>query len=441
MSKTNSIFVCQQCGFEQTKWFGKCPNCNNWNSAIETSIKAPAKNSQRLTKSTPPILLSDVPKKSGERISTKIPELDRVLGGGIVQGQVILISGEPGVGKSTLLLQVANSLKSALYVSGEESAIQIAIRSKRLGIEGKGIEILEETDVDEVIKESERKLQQKKQPMSILIVDSIQTMQTTDLTGIAGSIGQVRECAYRLTKFAKSTGTPVVMIGHITKSGTMAGPSTLAHIVDTVLTFEGDKNLNIRLLRANKNRFGATDEAGIFEMTDKGLESLTNADKIFLTHGTKQIPGSCISSILQGTRPLLVEVQALAVPNKSGFPKKIAQGISQSKLEIMIAILTRRCGLPLYDLDIFVNIAGGIKVTEPSIDLAICLAISSAFFDQPLPPKSLAIGEVGLLGDIREVVVQEKRIQEAKRLGFRNIIDSHSYQYLTQIVGAIFKRK
>ncbi|KKQ44215.1 MAG: repair protein radA protein [Candidatus Woesebacteria bacterium GW2011_GWA1_37_8] len=439
MVKSSSKFVCQTCGHEEGLWFGKCSECGSWNTAVETVIQSSKSKSGVNTRSNsqPPITLSKISAVKTQRTSTKISELDRVLGGGIVAGQVILISGEPGIGKSTLLLQVSDSMNGALYVSGEESASQIAVRAQRLGIKNNKIAVLEETDIDNIIAASSNS--DARPP--IIIIDSIQTMQTTDLTGTAGSVGQVRECAFRITRFAKQSGIPVVIIGHITKIGTMAGPSTLAHIVDSVLSFEGEKTLNLRLLRANKNRFGATDEAGIFEMTDKGLESMTNADKIFLTHGSKQIPGSCVSSILQGSRPLLVEVQALVVPNKSGFSKKIAQGISQPRLELLTAILLRRCGLPLYEHDIFVNIAGGIKVTEPSIDLAVCLAIASAYFDKPIPPKTIAVGEVGLLGDIREVVAQEKRIKEAKRLGFNNVFTNSDYQYLNEIMKIIFKKK
>ena len=439
MVKSSSKFVCQTCGHEEGLWFGKCSECGSWNTAVETVIQSSKSKSGVNTRSNsqPPITLSKISAVKTQRTSTKISELDRVLGGGIVAGQVILISGEPGIGKSTLLLQVSDNMNGALYVSGEESASQIAVRAQRLGIKNNKIAVLEETDIDNIIAASSNS--DARPP--IIIIDSIQTMQTTDLTGTAGSVGQVREGAFRITRFAKQSGIPVVIIGHITKIGTMAGPSTLAHIVDSVLSFEGEKTRNLRLLRANKNRFGATDEAGIFEMTDKGLESMTNADKIFLTHGSKQIPGSCVSSILQGSRPLLVEVQALVVPNKSGFSKKIAQGISQPRLELLTAILLRRCGLPLYEHDIFVNIAGGIKVTEPSIDLAVCLAIASAYFDKPIPPKTIAVGEVGLLGDIREVVAQEKRIKEAKRLGFNNVFTNSDYQYLNEIMKIIFKKK
>lgn len=437
MVKTTSRFVCQQCGFEESKWFGKCPECGSWNSAVETlaQVKKSKFGSREPVQTSSPISLIKVTSKKSGRVSTKISELDRVLGSGVVGGQVILISGEPGIGKSTLLLQVANSL-GALYVSGEESANQIALRAKRLGIKNEKIQILEETNVDSILATANSLLH-----LPLLIIDSIQTMQTSDLTGVAGSVGQVRECTYRITRHAKTTGTPVVIIGHITKGGTMAGPSTLAHIVDTVLSFEGEKTLNLRILRANKNRFGATDEAGIFEMTDRGLSSLTNTDKIFLTRGSKQIAGSCVSSILQGSRPLLVEVQALVVPNKSGFSKKIAQGIFQSRLELLVAILIRRCGLPLWEYDVFVNIAGGIRVLEPTVDLAACLAIVSAYYDKPLSAKSIAIGEVGLLGDIREVVAQDQRVKEAKRLGFNSLITNKEYKYLPEILRSVFNKR
>jgi DNA repair protein RadA/Sms len=379
---------------------------------------------------TEPIKLSEVPTKSTQRVSTKISELDRVLGGGLVSGQVILLAGEPGIGKSTLLLQLSEQLGQVMYVSGEESTSQIAVRAKRLGITGTNVHVLEETDVDNIIDSIENP--------SAIIIDSIQTMSTSDLSGLAGSVGQVRECAFRLLKIAKSKNIPLFLVGHVTKEGTVAGPAVLAHIVDTVLWFEGDKSTTLRLLRAVKNRFGPTDEVGIFEMQDKGLISQTNSEKIFLSNTKKQIPGSVISSILQGTRPLLVEIQSLVVPTKMAFPKRIAQGIDSRRLELLIAVLIRRCGLPLYDFDVFVNIAGGISVKEPSIDLAICLSIASTYFDKAVAKGTIAIGEVGLLGEIREVVAQDKRVKESKRLGFPYPITSKEFAYLNLLVSDRF---
>ena len=432
MAKVHSQYVCQQCGYSQVGWAGKCPNCESWGSLVETVVSKDSKASQKSTfgkgSVTKIIPLSSISSKKIQRISTKISELDRVLGGGLVPGQVVLLAGEPGIGKSTILLQLADSLGKFIYVSGEESAQQIKLRAKRLKVK-KEIELIEETSLENIL----ATISTSPKPKGI-IIDSIQTMQTERLTGLAGSVGQVRECAFRLLKYAKENNVPTFLVGHVTKIGTVAGPAVLAHIVDTVLWFEGDKTTPLRLLRAVKNRFGATDEVGIFEMQEKGLISQTNAEKIFLSRTRKQIPGSVVSSIMQGSRPLLVEIQSLIVPTKMAFPKKIAQGIDSKRLEILIAVLIRRCGLPLYEHDVFVNVAGGIKVLEPASDLAICLSIASAFFDKPLSKQAIAIGEIGLLGEIREVVAQEKRVKEAKRLGFNIAITNKEIKYLNQAI-------
>jgi len=398
------------------------------------SGKARERNRQSVNK---PLNLNSINTSKRPRIPTKSQELDRVLGGGIVPGQVILIAGEPGIGKSTLLLQLANKLGDTLYVSGEESAFQIATRATRLGIKNKGIEVFEETDVDEVVEQ----LNAATKEPSVVIIDSIQTMSTSDLSGLAGSVGQVRECTLRLVRFAKRKGVPIFIVGHVTKEGTVAGPAVLAHIVDTVLWFEGEKSLQLRLIRAVKNRFGPTDEVGIFEMTDKGLTSLTNADRIFLTQGAKGVSGSVISSTLQGTRPMLVEIQSLTTSIKSAFPKRIAQGIDPRRLELLIAILIKRVGLPLYDYDVFVNVTGGIKLEENACDLAVALSIASSFYDKPLPKGTVAIGELGLLGEVREVIAEEKRLKEAKRLGFTNPVSSKEHKYLNQIIKEVFGKK
>ena len=378
-----------------------------------------------------PISLSSIPSRRSARISTKISELDRVLGGGLVPGQVVLIAGEPGIGKSTLLLQLADKIGNTLYISGEESVGQIKVRADRLGLKSKTLRFLEETDVDAAVTSFDSE--------KLAVVDSIQTMATQDLSGLAGSIGQVRECAFRLLRIAKEKNIPLFMVGHVTKEGTVAGPAVLAHIVDTLLWFEGDKSLTLRLLRAVKNRFGPTDEVGIFEMEDKGLLPVTNIEKIFLSKGNTYVSGSVITSILQGTRPLLVEIQALVVSSKLPFPKRVAQGVDVRRLELLLAVLIRRCGLPLYEYDVFVNVAGGIKVTEPASDLAICLAIASSFFDKPLPKGSLALGEVGLLGEIREVVAQDKRVKEARRLGLVRPITQREIKYVNEAIKKILK--
>lgn len=435
MTKTNSVFVCQQCGYQQTGWAGKCPECGNWNSLVETLLRSGASEGQaekRGGKSAAPVSLTSISSKRTERMSTKIPELDRVLGEGLVGGQVVLIAGEPGIGKSTLLLQLADKLGDFLYVSGEESVSQIKVRADRLKVNNKSIQLIEETDIDSVIDTINTF---KDQALKGVVVDSIQTMTTSDLSGMAGSVGQVRECAYRLVRLAKSGGMPVFIVGHVTKEGTVAGPAVLMHIVDTVLWFEGDKTLTTRMLRAVKNRFGPTDEVGIFLMEDKGLISETDPEKIFLSQSKKNMSGSVVASILQGTRPILVDIQALVVSTKLPMPRRVAQGVDSRKLELLVAVLTRRCNLPLYEYDCFVNIAGGISVrNDPSCDLAVALSIVSSFFDKPLPPKTLVIGEVGLLGDIRKVPSQDKRIKEARRLGFTNVISDSQVRYLQEVI-------
>lgn len=387
------------------------------------------------------IKLSEIKTSKTARISTKISELDRVLGGGLVPGQVVLVAGEPGIGKSTILLEVSDKLATShqplatvLYVCGEESAGQIAVRGQRLGIKSKNIELLEDTNVDNVIE-----IISSLDNPSAIIVDSIQTMYTSDLSGMAGSVGQVRECAARLLRIAKEKGTPLFLVGHVTKEGTVAGPAVLAHIVDTVLWFEGDKTLTLRVLRAVKNRFGPTDEVGIFDMQDKGLISVTDSEKLFLEKSKKPVPGSVVTSILQGTRPFLVEIQSLVVLTKMAFPRRVSQGTDSRRLELLLAVLIRRCGLPLYDFDVFVNCAGGMKVNEPSADLAVCLSIASAYFDKPVSGKIVAIGEVGLLGEVREVVAQEKRVKEARRMGFTQAVTSKEFRYLGQAIKSLLK--
>jgi len=438
MVKSHSKYICQQCGYESTGWLGKCPNCGSWGSLVETVISTvkSEKSKVKSLSAAKPVSLSSIPSKKTARISTKISELDRVLGGGLVPGQVVLIAGEPGIGKSTLLLQLADKVGKALYISGEESIGQIKVRADRLGARKSSIHLLEETNVDAILDQ----LSINNSQFSIIIVDSIQTMATDDLTGLAGSVGQVRECASRLLRVAKQSNVPLFMVGHVTKEGMVAGPAVLAHIVDTVLWFEGEKSLSLRLLRAVKNRFGPTDEVGIFTMEDKGLVPEANAEKIFLTKkGKTGIAGSVISSILNGTRPMLIEIQSLVVPTKMAFPKRSSQGIDPRRLEMLLAVLIRRSGLPLYEYDVFVNVAGGITVREPGCDLAICLSIASAYFDKPISPKVVAVGEVGLLGEIREVVAQEKRIKEARRLGFTLTVTEAEVKYVSQALRAYLK--
>lgn len=429
MPKNKSLYVCQQCGYSQTGWAGKCPECGNWGSLVETyqdysEPTARGKNAILSNKNLK-INLSKVLVSDTKRTQTNISELDRVLGGGLVNGQVILIAGEPGIGKSTLLLQVADKLsrkskKNFFYACGEESAQQIKVRAERLNIKSEKIELIESTDVDQIIET----ISQENSLLAGLVVDSIQTMQTLDLTGMAGSVGQVRECAYRLVRLAKTKNIPIFIVGHVTKEGSVAGPSILKHIVDTVLWFEGDRTLSIRMIRATKNRFGATDEVGIFIMSDNGLVPVLSPEKMFLNNYDLSVPGSVVSSVVQGTRPILVEIQALVTPTKIPIPRRVAQGLDAKRLEILLAVLSKRCGINLYDHDCFVNVSGGINLgRDPSVDLAVCLAIASSYFDKPLPNKSLIIGEVDLLGSIRQVSAFDKRKKEAESLGYKILLD------------------
>lgn len=429
MAKEHSKWVCQQCGYETTGWMGKCPSCDTWNSLVETVAQNVVSRGNRVSGDLlTPTSLASVKISKNSRISTKISELDRVLGGGIVGGQVILLAGEPGIGKSTLLLQLSEKLGKVLYVSGEESASQVAIRAGRLGVNSKKINFLETTDIDQVVGAGGA------DDAAALVVDSIQTMTTADLTGLPGSVGQVRECAFRLVRFAKSKNVPVFIVGHVTKEGSVAGPAVLAHIVDTVLWFEGDKTLTLRLLRAYKNRFGPTDEVGIFTMDESGLNSAINVDKLFLSGGKKAVPGSVVTTILEGTRPIMVEIQSLVVSSKLPFPKRVSQGFDQKRLELILAILQRRSGLPLYDFDVYINVVGGVTIKDPGADLAVCLSIASAYYDKVLPEKMAAIGEIDLLGEVREAAQQERRIKEIKRLGYTTVASNKETKYLNQAI-------
>lgn len=414
----HSQYVCQQCGYSQVGWAGKCPNCGTWGSLVETIVEKDSKTTSKRKEFKKPIPLNSISSAKIQRVQTNISELDRALGGGLVPGQVVLLAGEPGIGKSTILLEVVNKLKTSLYVSGEESANQIKIRADRLKIDKNTILLLEETNIDTIINTAEG----NPHKFDCIVIDSIQTMYTSDLSGMAGSVGQVRECASRLVRLAKKNHIPIFLVGHVTKQGSMAGPATLAHIVDTVLWFEGDKNLSLRLIRAVKNRFGPTDEVGIFQMEDKGLIPVEDSGKLFLGDNTKSVPGSVITSVVEGTRPLLVEIQALIVPTKLAFPRHVVQGIDSRRVEVILAVLQRRVGLGIGNDDVFINVAGGINVTEPGADLGVAMAIASSYFNKPLSKGTLVFGEVGLLGEIRTVANETKRIKEAKRVGFKKFI-------------------
>lgn len=433
MDKQVTKFVCQNCGAEFPKWQGQCSQCGEWNSLVETVVSTKFKSLKGLKvqkgEIVKPLKLSQVRSKSFSRIKTGIGELDRVLGGGIVPGSVVLVAGEPGIGKSTLLTQLALELAktSVLYVCGEESPAQIKIRIKRLLSQtlklsnSNNLLFLPETNIENIL-EAIKKLREIN---ILIIIDSIQTLWTENLTGVAGSVGQVRQCSNMLLTLAKKTNIPVFLIGHVTKEGAIAGPKVLEHLVDTVLYLEGDKQHDFRILRTTKNRFGPTDEVGVFRMTDGGMEEVSNPADVFLEQRTKnkeQRVGSAIVCTMQGIRPMLVEIQALVVPTTLAMPRRIASGIDYKRLQVLCAVLQKRLGIPLATSDVFVNVAGGLKLQEPAVDLAICLAIVSSFKSKPLPLKSVCLGEVGLLGEIRKVSFMEKRIKEAKKLGYKTII-------------------
>lgn len=413
MAKIHSTYVCQQCGYQSHSYLGRCPECGNWNSLVEQIDEKPGKH-QKSSKPIELVQLSDIERKDYDRLSTGINEFNRVLGGGIVLGSVVLVAGDPGIGKSTLLSQLSIHVEKTLYVAGEESPQQIKFRVDRINKNAK-LAVLNETDVDVIV----AAIEQVKPPL--VIVDSIQTMETADLESAAGSVSQVRETAHRLQKVAKALHIPIFIVGHVTKEGSIAGPRTLEHLVDVVLTLEGDPTSNFRILRGIKNRFGPTDEVGIFEMDEEGMKEVKNPSEVFL--GEKvNAPGSAIVAVVSGLRPMLLEIQALVTKTFSPIPRRVGTGIDNNRLQLLVAVISKRLQLPLYDQDIFVNVTGGIKVVEPAADLAICMAIISSFKDIVLDPKSVFIGEVGLLGELRTVRQTDKRVNESKKQGFTKVI-------------------
>lgn len=420
--KLRTSYVCQQCGYETPQWYGKCPNCDTWNSLIETvKDPTPSRNAglrgAGVVRSAVPQKLSEVRHIEKNRLKSGFIEFDRVVGGGIVPGSVTLLAGDPGIGKSTLLLHVLAAI-GGLYVSGEESAEQVKLRAKRLGINGENISILSETNVENIIASFDELRNGTKGVQQLVIVDSIQTLSSSDLDGMAGSVGQIRRSAELLIAAAKSQGIPIIIIGHVTKEGAIAGPKVLEHMVDTVLYLEGERFANARILRTLKNRFGAIEEVGIFDMSDQGLKEVSNPSALFLQDRVKNVPGSVVTVILEGTRPMLVEIQALTVPTQIAMPRRVGNGVDYNRLQLLVAILQKRLNLPLGGFDVFVNVSGGIKVAEPAVDLAIAMAILSSFKNKAMDPKTVVFGELGLLGEIRRVVSEERRIKEAKRLGF-----------------------
>ncbi len=431
MPKLRTSYICQQCGYQTPSYLGKCPECGSWGSLVEevTQVMSSAKSAKKLTKRVEIINLSDIEKHSFDRLTSSIEELDRVLGGGIVLGSIVLVSGDPGVGKSTLLSQLSLKVERTLYVAGEESAQQIKLRVDRINPEAK-LAILNETDVDVVA----GAIEQIKPPL--VIVDSIQTMETSDLESAPGTVSQVREAAHRLQKIAKALHVPIFLVGHVTKEGTVAGPRTLEHLVDVVLSLEGDPTTNFRVLRASKNRFGPTDEVGIFEMEEAGMVEVRNPSKIFL-EGKVNAPGSAVTAILTGLRPMLLEIQALVTKTYAPIPRRVGTGIDNNRLQLLVAVLSKRLKLPLYDQDVFVNVTGGLRIVEPAADLAVCMAIISSMKEINLDQKSVFIGEVGLLGELRNVKQLDRRVSEAKKMGFTKVVSPQNSKTLEQVVKSV----
>lgn len=416
--KTRRVFFCKQCGHESPKWLGKCPGCGEWNTFVEQEVGGTR--TRDSGRAAPPIPLSEIEAESSVRLATGLPELDRVIGGGIVPGGVVLVGGDPGIGKSTLLLQMSDRVARAgdtvLYVTGEESRSQIKMRATRLGIGSERIVVLPETNVSRVLEEAPRA------HPAVLIVDSIQTVYHPDVGGSPGSVSQVRESGALLVRFAKEGGVPVFIVGHVTKQGAIAGPRILEHMVDTVLYFEGDKRLPYRILRAVKNRFGSTDEIGVFEMTGHGLEGVSDPSALFVSHGREATSGSVVIGCVEGSRALMLEVQALTGLTNYAVPQRSSAGIDRRRLPLILAVLERRGGLSLGNRDVFVSVAGGVNVEEPAADLGVALAVASSYRDSVIDPRTAAFGEIGLGGEVRRVSFAAKRVQEAARLGYNRVV-------------------
>ena len=422
MAKTHSKYVCQSCGYESARWTGKCPNCGSWNSFIEELIaqKAHGRAVGKFDrKGSMPVPITEVEVSPEPRISTRIPELDRVLGGGIIAGSVVLVGGDPGIGKSTLMMQMASALpdRVVLYITGEESVHQIRLRAERLEIKpSKNLLLLAETNID-VLDELLRKVDP-----DLVIVDSIQTMFHPDFESAPGTVSQVREATAFFGRFARARSVPLFLIGHVTKEGVIAGPKVVEHMVDTVLQFEGERHYAYRILRAMKNRFGSTNEIGIFEMHDGGLREVENPSRVFLSERTSGASGSAVVAGMEGSRPLLLEVQALVAPTSYGVPQRSATGFDARRLQMLLAVLEKRVGIHVGQFDVFVNVAGGIRVEEPAADLGMAVAIVSSLKDIPVDSGAAVIGEVGLGGEIRSIHQVEKRMTEAATLGFSRVI-------------------
>jgi DNA repair protein RadA/Sms len=420
MAKSKSVFVCQDCGYESNGWLGKCPACNNWNTFTE-EIQSTSTNSKKesILFDVKPVNINDIQIESEERYLTGIKEMDRVLGGGIVKGSLVLVGGDPGIGKSTLILQICDSVKinsKVIYISGEESIKQIKIRADRLGVKNPNLLMVSETNFKAV-----QALSEKENP-ALIIVDSIQTMFNEELSSAPGSVSQVREITAGLMRIAKTKNIAIFIVGHVTKEGALAGPRVLEHMVDTVLYFEGERHLSYRILRAVKNRFGSTNEIGIFEMKDVGLIEVENPSKLMISGRKESVPGSVIVSSLEGTRPMLIEIQALVCPTNFGMPRRMATGVDYNRITMLMAVLEKRVGMQLHNYDAYVNVVGGLKIDEPACDLGVVAAIASSFRNRPIDISTVLIGEVGLTGEVRAINQIDKRVIEAARIGFKSCI-------------------
>lgn len=441
MPKTSTTFICQSCEYKSPHWMGQCPSCEQWNTFVETVEMSTGGNghARSLQRGGPQpgpsrqgIKLSQIQTKDTKRISSNIPEFDRVLGGGFVPGQVVLIAGTPGIGKSTLLTQIAKSLPklNIFYVCGEESVSQVKVRAERMGFKSDNLTLLGETNVDAVLASVG--------DAHLLIVDSIQSLYSSDLTGMAGSVGQVRGSTAKIIDLAKSMNVPTILVGHVTKEGTVAGPKVLEHMVDTVLYLEGDSNHMFRILKTTKNRFGPVSEVGIFEMLDSGMREVANPSELFLSDQNQNTSGSCLTVVMEGYRPMILEIQALTVKTSFGYPKRTSSGFSINRLQVLIATLEKRCGLRLSDFDVYLNVSGGYKITEQACDLAVCLALASSVKDTPLKLKTVAFGECDLSGGVRKVAYMTNRAKEAKNLGFENIISPESTKNINAAIKKAF---
>lgn len=418
-SKTKTVYICNECGYESAKWLGKCPSCNCWNTLEEQVLSSTKGSNYSVVTTAAATPLSKITTLDEPRYVTGISELDRVLGGGIVKGSVTLLSGDPGIGKSTILLQICNALQNKfkiLYVSGEESATQIKMRATRIGIESDNVSVMTETDVVSICEYI------KSAKPDLVMIDSIQTMQIAELSSSVGSIVQVRESTNMLLRTGKSLEIPIIIVGHVNKGGEIAGPKVMEHIVDTVLYFEGERNQSYRILRGIKNRFGSTNEIGVFEMTETGLKEVENPSAMLLSGRMSNVSGGCITCVMEGTRPILAEVQGLVTPSGFGNPRRTSTGFDYNRLNLLLAVLEKRIGLNLSNMDAYVNIVGGMRLDEPAADLAIALSIVSAIKDNPIDENTIAFGEIGLSGEIRSVPRIASRIAEASRLGFTRCI-------------------